>query len=121
MLEKLHRVARRLTPYQNVALGLAAASIIAVVVILLALEPAGSDYYLYPLIVLFLWFLSIYALIDCFKEIPGHPRAQKGFIRKAKAGISRSWSWLMGILFIASTLGVIALSWKLISLWIKDY
>ncbi|MET0104321.1 MAG: hypothetical protein ABW072_04140 [Sedimenticola sp.] len=121
MLEKLHQIARRLTPFQNVALGLAVASIIAVVVILLALEPAGSDYYLYPLIVLFLWFLSIYALIDCFKEIPGRPREQKGFIRKAKAGISRSWSWLMGILFIASTLGVIAISWKLISLWIKDY
>ncbi|MES9937898.1 MAG: hypothetical protein ABW153_15740 [Sedimenticola sp.] len=121
MLEKLNRVARRLTPFQNVALGLAVASVIAIIVILLALEPAGSDYYLYPLIVLFLWFLSIYALIDCFKEIPGHPREQKGFMRKAKAGIARSWNWLMGILFIASTLGVIALSWKLISLWIKDY
>ncbi|MES9959983.1 MAG: hypothetical protein ABW089_06100 [Sedimenticola sp.] len=121
MLEKLNRVASHLVPFQNFVLGLAVASIISMVVILLALEPAESDYYLYPLIVLFLWFLSIYALIDCFKEIPGHPREEKGFIRKAKAGISRSWSWLMGILFIASTLGVVALSWKLISLWIKDY
>ncbi|OOZ36913.1 hypothetical protein [Solemya velesiana gill symbiont] len=119
MLERLNRLALLLLPYQGIALLFSVVSIIAVLIIVLALQPNETEYYLYPLIVAFLWFLSIYALIDCFKEIPQHPSEQKGFFKKLKTAIAWGWNWLVGIMLIATTLGVIGLSWKLISLWLK--
>ncbi|MES9962414.1 MAG: hypothetical protein ABW116_02645 [Candidatus Sedimenticola sp. 20ELBAFRAG] len=121
VLDRLNRLAKRAAPFQGTALIFSLTSLLAITASLLLLEPGESDYYLYPLIIIFLWFLSIYALVDCFKEIPSHPREQKGLLNKLKSTAARCWSWLVGVVFIMTTLGVMMLSWKLINLWIKNY
>ncbi len=80
-----------------------------------------DDLFLIPSIVIVLWAMSTYTFITTFCSIPEKPTKSFKIIAKLKRNIYRGWYWLIGVVFLGTTLATIVLSYRMVSIWIKDY
>ncbi len=120
MLDRLKQLAVKLQPARTPALLLALACLGGVAFTLLIIPQAG-DRFLIPLLALLLWSLSAYALITTFRAIPSPPATDAGLLQRHKRGLHRAWYWLLALVFLAATVAVLRLTFRLISIWLRAY
>ena len=121
VIELLHRLARRLRKAQLPALIGAVACLLYGVYVLLMPASHENDYLLMPAIVGMLWCLSLYALITNFAHVPVWSRQEAGLWLRFKHRLVRGYYWLLGVLFIALSVGVLVVSWRLVAVWLREY
>jgi hypothetical protein len=121
MIDRLQRLARALHVLliPSIAIGLFCLSV-AVYIILTSTSHEG-DHYLIPSLVGLVWAISTYAFILTFHTIPIKADKSLGFFQKLKRGIARGWYWMVGVVFIVTTLSAIVITYRMISIWLRDY
>jgi hypothetical protein len=84
-------------------------------------NPALDDRYLMPSVIALLWAMCSYFFIVTFCSIPTRPDDSLPLFSKLKQKVGRGWYWLIGVMFIITTLSAIAVTYRMILIWLKDY
>lgn len=122
MIDAFQKIAVRIKPLRYLAVVLGLLCLLALAVIVLGGPASGEqNRYLVPALVGFIWCLSAYGFIDTFQSVP--PRADRShrFFARIKLHLFRGWFWLLAVLFAASTLAALFLTFKLGSFWLGKY
>jgi len=121
MIDKLQGIAKaiQILRLPSIAVGLISLSLM--VVILFISESHESDRFLIPSIVGLLWAISTYSFIVTFRSVPEKANKPLKFFSKLKSYIIRGWYWFMGVVFLAATVAVIFLTYRMVSIWLVDY
>ncbi len=114
MLERLHALAVRLVWARPPAV---IGGILALLfsTYLATGQDALTDKYLIPAILLFCWCLLVYTLVGVFMIQPPHSESGAGFFRRLRVGFHRFLRILMAMAFLALTMALALLSYRLIS------
>lgn len=118
MLDRLKQLAVRLQPARAPALLLVSACLAGVAFILLVTPQAG-DQLLIPLLALLLWSLSAFALINTFCAIPSPSVSDTSLLQRVQRRLHRAWYWLLALVFLAATVAVVLLTFRLIPIWLR--
>jgi hypothetical protein len=81
----------------------------------------ADNIYLIPSAVGALWSITSYSFLINFVSVP--PRADPSwrFFRRLKRHLKRAGYWLLGLVFIATTSGAMFASYRMVSIWLRDY
>ncbi len=119
MIDTLRRIAVRIRPLRYAAVVLGLVCLAGLVMILFAAPASGGgDRLLVPAIVGFIWCLSAYGFIDTFQSVPEKADRAQGVFVRIRRGFARAWFWFLAILFGASTLAALFLTFRLGSVWL---
>jgi hypothetical protein len=119
MIDVLERVARRFRPLRHVAVVLGVGCLAALAYILFLAPPTSdSNRYLVPALVGFIWCLSAWGFIDTFQSVPGRAGRKQGLFTRLKRSAARAWFWFLALVFGASTLAALFLTFKLGVFWL---
>jgi len=121
MLDKLQRIAQSIQFFLVPSIGIGVGCLLAATTIIFTSTTHEGDHYLIPALVGLVWALSVYAFIVTFRNIPARKSEGIGFFQKLKRSIVRGWYWVVGVVFIATTFSAIFITYRLISIWIKDF
>lgn len=119
MIDKLHRLARLMAPLKWPSLILTLAFAVAIAWILLS-PPEGSDVLMIPCIIGFFAGLSAHSLIANFQSIPRQALPTDTWWVRVKIRYYRSVFWMLGLIFIITTLVFLSLAWKLLGIWFNE-
>lgn len=120
MIDKFQGIARLIRFLQLPSI---AAGLICLFSILFILITSGSregDRYLIPCILGLLWAMSLYSFIATFDSIPRKEKQTLKVLGKLKHKITRGWYWFIGLLFLGSTAGAVFLTYRMLSVWLKE-
>jgi hypothetical protein len=81
----------------------------------------AEDLFLIPSIIALLWAMSTYFFIITFCSIPQKPDQSLPFVSRIKTKAYRLWYWLIGVIFLTTTIAAVAITYRMISIWLKDY
>jgi hypothetical protein len=122
MIDTFQKIATRIRPLRYAAVALGLACLAALAFMVLVAPPSGEqNRYLMPAMVGFVWALSAYGFIDTFQAVPGKADRSRGFLARAGLFLYRGWFWFLAILFSASTLAALLLTFKLGAFWLGKY
>lgn len=121
MIERLQAVATRIHLLRFVALGTGIFCLVAVAFMVFSPPSQEGDRYLIPGIVGLLWSASAYNFVDIFRSVPNKAAKSEKLWKRIKRGALRAWYWLMALIFFGTTLAVVSVSSRLLSIWMKDY
>jgi hypothetical protein len=65
--------------------------------------------------------MSTYFFIVTFSSIPQKPNQTLAFFTRLKRNAVRGWYWLIGVLFVVTTLSAIVISYRMVSSGVKGY
>ncbi|MEJ2609730.1 MAG: hypothetical protein P8179_06465 [Candidatus Thiodiazotropha sp.] len=121
MIDKLQQISQaiRILLIPSIAAGLFC--LYAVIYIVFSSTTHSGDHYLIPSFIGLLWAVSTYAFIVTFRTVPERANNSMSFFGNIKRKLSRGWYWIIGIVFIATTLSSLFLTYRMISIWIRDY
>ena len=121
MIDSFQKFANRLWYLRIVAVGAGVLFFVLVVVIILFSNAREDDKYLIPGFLGILWSLSAYAFISNFQSVPEKAKRSDGFLHRLKRNIHRSWYWIIAFIFTGTTVAVVFLTFRLVSIWLNDY
>ena len=121
MIDKFQRIAQiiKFLRLPSIAVGLI--SLASMVVIMFISKSPESDRFLIPSIVGLLWAISTYSFIVTFRSVPEKSNISLKFFSKLKRNINRGWYWFIGIVFLGTTVAVMFVTYRLVSIWLRDY
>ena len=121
MIDKLQRIsqATQILRLPSIAVGLI--SLASMVVIMFISESQESDRFLIPSIVSLLWAISTYSFIVTFRSVPKKANKSLRFFSKLKRNINRGWYWFIGVVFFGTTVAVMFLTFRMVSIWLESY
>lgn len=121
MIDALQRIAVRIRPLRRVALVLGVICLAGLVLIIFAAPASGgSNRFLVPALVGFIWCLSAYGFIDTFQAVPARLDRSRGVFARIKRAALRTWFWFLAVLFGASTLAALFLTFRLGAVWMDS-
>jgi Mn2+/Fe2+ NRAMP family transporter len=103
----------------SIAVGLI--SLASMVAIIFISKSHESDRFLIPSIVVLLWAISTYTFIVTFRSVPKKANKSMKFFSKLKRNINRSWHWFIGVVFVGTTVAVMVLTFRMVSIWLGSY
>lgn len=121
MLETLNRIARWLLPLRMLFLGLAIFGFMLLIVSLFAEEGGQQGLFAIPAMTLFLWALSVFVFILNFAVIPQRNEGESGMIRRGMQRLQRAWYWLVGLFFLVTTLVLLYVTTRIVTIWLRDF
>jgi hypothetical protein len=121
MIDKLQGIAQaiQILRLQSIAVGLI--SLASMVVIMFISKSPESDRFLIPSIVGLLWAISTYSFIVTFRSVPEKANKSLKFFSKLKRNINRGWYLFIGVVFFGTTIVVMFVTYRLVSIWLRDY
>lgn len=121
MIDRLQRIAYRIRFLRLPSVALGSLCVASIVVILIFTGPRGGERWLMPSFIGLLWSISAYSFIVAFRSVPSRPDDTLRSIGRIKRRIARGWYWFIGMVFLAASVGVLVASFRLASIWFKDY
>ena len=121
MINKLQRIAQAIQMLRLPSISVGLISLASMVVIIFISESHGGDRFIIPSFVGLLWALSTYSFIVTFRAVPEKAIETLGFFSKLKHNIYRGWYWFISVVFLGSTVAVILLTYRMVSIWLRDY
>lgn len=121
MIDKLKKIADavQFLRLPSVALGLM--SLIAITTIIFGSNSKEWDFFAIPSVVGLVWSMTTYSFLSYFPTVPEKSDHSWSFIKRMKRRILRAGYWIMGVLFIVTTIGAIFVSFRMINIWVRDY
>lgn len=117
MLEKLHNLAIRLIWVQPLAVVVGLLALLAVAFLAVG-QGDLTDRYLIPAVLLFCWCLLVFSLVGMFRVAPPAVEEHTGFFRRLRIRIQRFLRFLLALAFLALTIALVFLSYRLVVLGI---
>lgn len=120
MIDKLQRIAQSIQFLRLPIVIIGLISLGSIVVIIVDSKPHEGDRFLIPSFVGLLWALSAYSFIVIFRSIPERASATLSIFNKLKRNFNRGVHWFIGVVFLGTTVFVIFVTYRLVSIWIHD-
>lgn len=89
--------------------------------LLLSSESTEKDAYLIPCILGFLWSLLFSSMFSIFPNFPQKVDPEAKFFQRIKQNVVRGFYFLLLVLFVGVSIGVVMLSMKMANIWFADY
>ena len=121
MIDKLQGIAKAIQILRLPSIAVGLISLASMVAIIFISKSHESDRFLIPSIVVLLWAISTYTFIVNFRSVPKKANKSMKFFSKLKRYINRSWHWFIGVVFVGTTIAVMVLSFRMVSIWIGSY
>ena len=121
MIDKLQRIAQAIQILRLPSIAVGLISLASMVVIMFISKSHESDRFLIPSIVSLLWAISTYSFIVTFRSVPKKANKSLRFFSKLKRNINRGWYWLIGVVFFGTTVAVMFLTFRMVSIWLESY
>lgn len=121
MLDRLNRIACRLLPWRMLFLGLALFGFLALMTSLFAETGRDQGLITMPAITLFLWALAVYVFILNFAVIPQRKAEEGSLVKRGWQRLQRAWYWLVGLFFLVTTLVLLYVTTRIVTLWLRDF
>ena len=118
MLKKIADVIQFLR-LPSVVLGLIC--LIAITTILIGSKSHEEDFFAIPSAIGLLWSITTYSFLVYFRAVPEKADQSWKFVKRLKRRIVRAGYWIMGVVFVATTIGAIFVSYRMIAIWLRDY
>ncbi len=121
MIDKLQGIVQviQILRLPSIAVGLI--SLASMVAIIFISKFHESDRFLIPSIVVLLWAISTYAFIVTFRSVPKKVNKSMKFFSKLKRNINRGWYWFIGVVFLGTTVAVMFVTFRMVSIWLGSY
>lgn len=120
MIDKLQRIAQAIQILRLPTIAVGLITLASIVVIIFTSKSHDGDRFLIPSIVGLLWAMSTFSFIKVFRSVPEKASEESSLFSKLKRNINRGLHWLIGVVFLGSTVFVIFVTYRLVSIWIKD-
>ncbi len=121
MIDKFQRIAQIIKFLRLPSIAVGIFSLASIFVIIFTSKSHEGDRFLIPSIVGLLWAMSTYSFIVNFHSVPEKPSKTMKFFSRLKRNINRGWYWFIGIAFLTTTMCVIIATYRVVSIWIRDY
>jgi hypothetical protein len=121
MLNKLQKIANAIHYLRLPSIAVGLFALISTVSIIFNSKSHADDFFLIPSLIALLWAMSSYFFIVTFRSVPDKPDMSLKFVARIKQNVSRAWYWLIGTVFLVTTLAAVAISSRMIYIWMKDY
>lgn len=121
LIDRLSKWAGRVQWLFPFAVLIAVACAIAAGVIILSSTHHADDRYLLPALVGLLWSLNACAFIVGFRTVPGPAEGSDGGVLRIRHGMRRARYRLLALAFVGTTVAVIVITFKLLSLWWREF
>ena len=89
--------------------------------ILVGSEPHEEEFLAIPSAVGLLWAIFTYSFLVYFRAVPEKAHRSWKFVKRLKRRMVRTGYWIMGVVFVAITIGAIFVSYRMIAIWFRDY
>jgi len=86
------------------------AALAGLALLLLSLFGKNSESLLMPGLLLLIWSLLSFSFLTLFGSLPAQPAANQGFFSRLKARFLRLIYWLLALLFVLLTLGILGMT-----------
>ena len=120
MIDRLQAIALKIQPLRFMVIGIGLLCLVAMAFFILS-PPSQGDRYLIPCIVGLFWSISTYYFIILFCSVPSKAAKSERRWERIKRGAWRGFYWLMALIFFGTTLAVAVVSYRLLSIWMRDY
>lgn len=114
MLERISTLARRLRPLAPTLAVISALLFVVVVALVLTTASERADRWMLAALSGFLWTGCGVLFIHAFAEVPAPPAPTLGAFARLKAQLNRALHWLLLLVFVGLTLGVLSLTGRLL-------
>ena len=121
MIDKLQGIAQAIQILRLPSIAVGLISLTSMVAIMFLSKSHGSDRYLIPSIVGLLWAISTYSFIVTFRSVPKKAKKSLKFFTKLKRNINRGWYWFIGVVFLGTTMAVMFVTFRMVSIWLRAY
>jgi hypothetical protein len=121
MIDLLNKIATSLQFLRIPVIVLGLISLAAMITIIIDSKSHAEDFYLIPSAVGVLWSITSYSFIVNFTSVPQKADPSWKFLTRLKRHVRRAGYWLLGVVFIATTAGALFASYRMISIWLRDY
>ena len=121
MIDKLQGIAQAIQILRLPSIAVGLISLVSMVVIMFISKSHESDRFLIPNIVGLLWAISTYSFIVTFRSVPEKANKSLKFYSKLKRNINRGWYWFIGVAFLGTTVAVMFVTCRMVSIWLRDY
>jgi hypothetical protein len=81
----------------------------------------AEDRYLIPSTVGMLWAITTYTFLVTFRDVPSKADKSWKLISRIKRHVTRGWYGILGAIFLLSSVSAFFVSYRLVSIWLKDY
>ena len=96
-------------------------SLVVAVTVVFGSKSHEEDFFLIPSAVGILWSIAAYSFLISFHTVPHKAEKSWKFFKRLKRNIARGGYWLMGIVFLGTTIGALFVSYRMIAIWLRDY
>ncbi len=121
MIDRFTKIANVLQFLRLPSVVVGVASLVVVISIVISSRSHAGDFYLIPSVVSMLWAIATYSFLVSFRSVPHRADSSWGLFRRLKRKIVRVGYWLMAALFVATTVGVMVISYRMLAMWLRDY
>jgi hypothetical protein len=121
MIEKLQVLSKRIYWLKPLVLLAGAGFLGLFIYTLFGGNDISKDVYLMPSILGVIWALLFSSFTTIFPHAPSKPDKNEKFFRKIIIWLKRGFYYALALLFIALTIAVIFLSFKMFGVWRSDY
>jgi len=121
MIDKLQGIAKAIQILRLPSIAVGLISLASMVVIMFTSKSHESDRFLIPNIVGLLWAINTYSFIVTFRSVPEKANTSLKFFSKLKRNINRGWYWFVGVAFLGTTIAVMFVTYRMVSIWLRDY
>ncbi len=80
-----------------------------------------DDYFLIPSVVLLLWAAILCTVFYSFPYVPERLEKDYSLVKRVKNSLLRFYYYVLALVLIASTVGVISFSFKLVGVWTREF
>jgi hypothetical protein len=92
-----------------------------IVAIVLTSEGHQQDTLLIPSFVGLLWAVTTHAFLATFRCAPEKADPSWGIVRRLGRHLRRASYWAIGMVFLATTMAGVFVTYRMISEWLRDY
>ena len=121
MIDKLQKIAQAIQILRLPSIAVGLISFASMVAIIFISKSHESDRFLIPSIVVLIWAISTYTFITTFRLVPKKANKSLKFFSKLKRNINRGWYWFIGVVFFGTTVAVMFLTFRMVSIWLRSY
>lgn len=121
MIDTLKKIADSLQFLRLPSVALGLTSIIALITIIVAPDSFEEKFFAIPSAVGLLWSVTTYSFLVYFRAVPEKADLSWKLAKRLKRRIVRAGYWIMGAVFIATTTAATFVSFRMITIWLRDY
>jgi hypothetical protein len=121
MIDTLQRIAIAIQMLRLPSILVGWISLASLVLTIFILSPHQGDQFIIPGLVGLLWAISTYAFITTFRSVPEKPDRTSGRLARLWQKWKRGWYGFISAVFLCTTLVVIVLTVRLVSIWLREY